>query len=351
MLRLCTGQCWSAPRCRASVRIDHSLGFTYISDAYCSIVAEQAPPSRFSSDPSIPLGAHESCGPDIFDVRISKRQPVPLLLALLTACAPMTGAVQVSGLFTVDDYHLAYVCSGTGSPSIFLETPSGRTAEESFSLIFDDIASTNRVCRFDRLGLGDSDPVPPGLNQTVRDYADELRQLIQMISPDEDIVLVGYSFGGLVARYYAAYHPSHVRGLLLIDAAHEDWIREMKQQMSPANWDKMQGILDWFLENRGHNYWDSQFEMDSAPPLDDSLPIRIISRGKDFQRIRLAEISEEGFRIYNDLHNKYQEAQESLSKKTTRVIAADSEHYIPESEPQLVVSELRLLLSQIAATH
>ena len=269
----------------------------------------------------------------------------------MTACAPITSAAEASGIFTVDDYHLAYVCSGTGSPSIFLETPSGRTAEESFSLIFDDIASTNRVCRFDRLGLGDSDPVPPGLNQTVRDYAHELRQLIQMVPPDEDIVLVGYYFGGLVARYYAACYPSHVRGLLLIDAAHENWIREMKEQMSAADWEKMQGILDWFLENRGHNYWDSQSEMDSAPPLDEALPIRIISRGKDFQRIRLAEISEEGFRIYNDLHNQYQEAQESLTKETARVIAADSEHYIPESEPQLVVSELRLLLSQIAATH
>jgi len=257
----------------------------------------------------------------------------------------------VSGLFAVDDYNLAYVCSGNGSPSIFLETPSGRTAEESFSSIFDEIASTNRVCRFDRLGLGNSDPVPQGLNQTVRNYAHELRELVKLASPDEDIVLVGYSFGGLVARYYAAYYPRNVRGLLLIDAAHENWMREMKETMSAPDWQKMQEILDWFLENRGHNYWDSQFEMESAPALDESLPIRIISRGKDFQRIRLAGISEEGFRIYNDLHNKYQKEQESLSKETTRVIAANSEHYIPETEPQLVLSELRLLLSQIDTAH
>jgi len=264
------------------------------------------------------------------------------------AYGPTAEAAASNGYFSVDGYRLSYVCAGKGSPAIFLETPSGLTAEQSFSPIFDDIAATNRVCRFDRLGLGNSDPVPAGLNQTVSDYAHELRELIKLQSPDDEVVLVGYSFGGLVARYYAAYYPEHVKGLLLIDAAHENWIREMKEQMSAADWQKMQDILDWFLENRGHNYWDSQFEIDGAPPLDQQLPIRIISRGKDFQRIRAAEISEEGFRIYNDLHNKYQKAQESLSEETSRVIAENSEHFIPESEPDLVLSELRLLLSQIA---
>lgn len=91
----------------------------------------------------------------------------------------------------------------------------------------------------------------------------------------------------------------------------------MKERMSAADWQKMQGILDCFQSNLGHNYWDSQFEMDVLPPLDQSLPIRIISRGLDFQRIKLAEISEDGFRIYNDLHNKYQVAQENLSDNTT----------------------------------
>lgn len=74
--------------------------------------------------------------------------------------------------------------------------------------------------------------------------------------------------------------------------------------------------------------------------------IRIIPRGLDFQRIRLAEISEEGFLIYNDLHNKYEAAQVSLSDATSRTIATNSERYISESEPELVLAELRLLRTQ-----
>ncbi|MEE4161824.1 MAG: alpha/beta hydrolase [Woeseiaceae bacterium] len=273
---------------------------------------------------------------------------VILILALLTTgCGTNSAPAESKGYFAVEDYRLAYVCAGTGSPAIFLETPSGLTAEQSFGLIFDQIAATNKVCRFDRLGMGDSDPVPRGLNQTASDYAHELAELIELKSAGDDIVLVGYSFGGLVARYFAAYSPEHVKGILLIDAAHEDWIREMKEQMSAADWQKIQDILDWFLENLGHNYWDSQFEVERAPPLDETLPVRIISRGKDFQRIRKAGISEEGFRIYNDLHDKYQAAQESLSRNTSRIIAGKSEHYIPESEPDLVLAELRKLLLQV----
>ncbi|NNE36601.1 MAG: alpha/beta hydrolase, partial [Rhodothermales bacterium] len=241
---------------------------------------------------------------------VDARYWMPITIVFLAACSAKREPEQTTGRIAVDNYQLEYVCAGNGSPSIFLQAPSGISGEEAFALVFDDIAAANRVCRLERLGFGDSDAVPEGLNQTVRDYAHELRELVKVISPDDDIAIIGYSFGGFVARYYAAHYPSNVRGLLLIDAAHEDWIREMKNQMSGEDWQKIQEILDWFVENQGHDVWDSQKEIDDMPPLDQSLPIRVISRGLDFQRIRLAEISEDGFRIYNDLHNKYQVAQE-----------------------------------------
>lgn len=283
----------------------------------------------------------------MFKVRTFLLPLMPIWVALLASCSTASEVRQTTGRLPVDGYRLEYVCAGDGSPVIFLEAPSGISAEEGFSSIFDEVAASNKVCRLERLGFGDSDPVPAGLNQTVRDYAQELRELVKAVAPDDDVVLVGYSFGGLIARFYAAHHPSHVKGLLLIDATHEDWIRDMKDQMSVTDWQKMQEILDWFLNNLGHNYWDSQFEMEDSPSLDQSLSIRIISRGLDFQRIRLAEISEDGFRIYNDLHNKYQVAQEKLTNNTTRVIAENSEHYIPDTEPELVLTELALLLSQV----
>jgi hypothetical protein len=127
---------------------------------------------------------------------------------------------------------------------------------------------------------------------------------------------------------------------------HEDWIRETKVRMSAEDWARIQGILDWFSDNLVHNYRDSQLEIDELPALRESLPIRVLSRSIDYQPIRLAEISEEGFRIYNDLHNKYQKAQESLSDKTTQIIATESEHFIPDSQPDLVLEQLAILLSQ-----
>lgn len=261
-----------------------------------------------------------------------------------SACVQDAEVASKSGKFAVNDYQLAYHCAGSGSPTVFLEPPSGISAEEAFANVFDQIARTSKVCRFERLGFGQSDPVPENLNQTVKDYSDELGALVKRESESEQIVLVGYSFGGFIARYYAASHPEQVRSLLLIDAAHEDWLQEMKVQMSVDDWAKMQGILDWFLENRGHNYWDSQFEV-AETELREDLPIRIVSRGQPHETIREAGVSEEGIKIYNDLHDKYQLEQLKLSENTTQVFAENSAHLILESEPEVVLAQLATLLN------
>ncbi len=229
---------------------------------------------------------------------------------------------------------------------VFLEPPSGICAKDAFVSVFDEIARTNKVCRFERLGFGRSDPVPQGLNQTVKDYSFELEQLVKLQSPSEKIVLVGYSFGGFIARYFAASHPQKVHSVLLIDAAHEEWIQEMKLQMSSDDWAAMQSILDWYLENLGHNYWDSQFEVARAD-LPNDLPVRIVSRGQPHETIREAGVSEEGIRIYNDLHDKYQLEQLKLSENAEQVFAENSAHLILESEPEVVLAQLALLRQNI----
>lgn len=248
------------------------------------------------------------------------------------------------GKFKVNGYELSYSCAGSGSPNVFLEPPSGISAEMAFAKIFLQVAKTNKVCFYERLGFRDSGEVPDGLNQTVKDYSSELEQLIKLRSDSKKIVLVGYSFGGFVMRYYAAKHPERVDSILLIDAAHENWIQSMKSSMSKEDWQKMQSILDWFQDNLGHNVWDSQFEVANTK-LPSELKIRIISRGLPHETIRKAGVSEEGIRIYNELHDKYQTEQLDLSKNTKRVFAKKSEHLIVDSEPHIVMQQLSALIN------
>lgn len=250
----------------------------------------------------------------------------------------------------VGSYSLAYTCAGTARPTLILEAPSGIAAEKAYEKIYPELIKRHRVCFAERLGFGKSDPVPEGLVQTTKDYADEVLHLVDAVAPGEKVVLVGYSFGGFITRYFAAVHPDRAAGLVLIDSAQEDWIVDVKKRMSPEDWSKMQGILDWFLRKLGHNYWDSQFEVASVSLARD-LPVRIISRGLPYQHIRKANLSEEGVTIYNEMHDRHQLDLLGLTDRTSRVVAARSEHLIVDSEPELVLAEIEHLVSQVSGTH
>lgn len=247
------------------------------------------------------------------------------------------------------DYRLEYRCRGAGTPVLYLEPPSGLSAAEAFAPVLDALADRTRVCRLERLGFGRSDAPMPGFVQTAADYADELHALVSRVSPDEDIVIVGYSFGGFIARVYADRHPDRVAGLLFIDAAHDDVFLAMKQRMSDVDWTRLQEVFDWFRDHLGHDAWTSQFEVAQAR-VDPDLPVIVVSRGLDHQRLRRTGMSEAAFRIANDVHDAYQHDLARLTRNTTRIVAHHSEHLVVDSEPEVVLDAVDRLLATLRAS-
>jgi pimeloyl-ACP methyl ester carboxylesterase len=77
------------------------------------------------------------------------------------------------------------------------------------------VASLAPVVAYERAGVGQSawDQVTP----TPQHVADRLRRLLELIGAPPPYVLVGYSWGGILARYFAGYHPADVAGLVLVD--------------------------------------------------------------------------------------------------------------------------------------
>ena len=59
--------------------------------------------------------------------------------------------------------------------------------------------------------------------------AGELAQLLDRAGVPAPYLLVGHSFGGLVAQLFASQYPQRVAGLVLIDASHEAQFRRLER--------------------------------------------------------------------------------------------------------------------------
>jgi pimeloyl-ACP methyl ester carboxylesterase len=123
------------------------------------------------------------------------------------------------GLVDVGGHRLHIWCSGSGTPSVILETGLGGSSAD-WGFVQPQVAKFTSVCSYDRAGMGYSDPGPSP--RTMRRIASELSQLLARTGVTEPVVLVGASIGGLAVRLLASEHPERVTGLVLVDASHED---------------------------------------------------------------------------------------------------------------------------------
>lgn len=115
---------------------------------------------------------------------------------------------------TVDGVRLHYLEQGQGQPIVLLHG-NGTTAEDyRLSGLLGQLAGDYRVIVFDRPGFGYSER-PRSTVWTPAAQARLLQQALQRLQV-ESPVLVGHSWGTMVALAMALDHPRYVRGLVLL---------------------------------------------------------------------------------------------------------------------------------------
>ena len=171
-----------------------------------------------------------------------------------------------------------------------------------------------RVCRYDRAGVGKSDP-PLHPHRTGTALVEELHQLLAVADITGPYLLVGHSFGGYPVRLYAHHYPKEVVGMVLVDAAHEDMIYEIP--LEPESFD---------ATAIGH-------EVRAASTLG-AMPLVVITRGKD----RSAR------------WEAFQQRLLALSSQSSQLIATQSDHQIPVNQPEIVVSAIQQVVENAGNT-
>ncbi len=150
--------------------------------------------------------------------------PVVGVLALLSIGGAIeTGIEATDGsrspnggqLVDVGGHKLFIACSGTGSPTVVLEGGLGQ-GSDYFALIAPEVATTTRVCTYDRAGHGRSDlTTGPQDGMTI---ARDLHSLLAASGNQGPYILAGHSAGGAYVPFFAAAYPGEVAGLVLLDS-------------------------------------------------------------------------------------------------------------------------------------
>lgn len=152
---------------------------------------------------------------------------LPLALGSLALAAMATEAVAEArgrrlhpppgALIQVGDHRLHLWCEGSGEPTVILEAGMD-AASFQWGWVQPQVARSTRVCAYDRAGYAWSEAGRG--SRTAAASADALNELLQRAGVRGPVVIAAHSYGGFVARSFAARHPEQLAGLILIDASH-----------------------------------------------------------------------------------------------------------------------------------
>ena len=153
--------------------------------------------------------------------------PVNLLFAVADAEPLNLDAFPAPGaLISVGAHDLHINCSGSGSPTVILDSGLGSNSLD-WVRVQPEVEKVTHVCSYDRAGYGWSEGGPqPRTSGTI---VSELRNLLARGRVSPPYILVGHSFSGLTVRLFASRYPEKIAGLVLVDSTHEEQFEKFRQ--------------------------------------------------------------------------------------------------------------------------
>ncbi len=109
-------------------------------------------------------------------------------------------------------------CMGKGKQTVILEAGMGGSSLD-WARVQPELAKKTKVCSYDRPGYGWSDEAKSERNASVS--ADDLYAILQASNVYPPYIVVGSSYGGLIARLFTQRHIQQVDALIQIDPSHE----------------------------------------------------------------------------------------------------------------------------------
>jgi pimeloyl-ACP methyl ester carboxylesterase len=295
-------------------------------------------------------------------------------LYIFRAANPPPGA-----FYTVDGHRMRIDCTGSGSPTIVLESGLGNDAL-IWGAVQPALSKTTRVCAYDRAGLGWSEPAPGPRDAS--HIASELHGLLLGAKVTGPIVLMGHSMAGLIMRDYATRYSADLAGIVFVDATTPLPGRylppavEASRAKDRPHWalirsnfilgfPRLAGVCSHlapgFEAHAGRLLAEDNCHLHAAvaaaeeESIDQSgqetvhtgpfgaLPILIFSQDP-------ATMPAHGSVVWTNAWNQMQEDLKKLSTRSRRIIAKGSGHHVQIDRADLIEKEVPLFIEQIRGT-
>lgn len=135
-----------------------------------------------------------------------------LAALMMTAATAQASDVRVNR----GNYLLSAEQSGTGPVTVVFESGFGQD-KDVWKQVIEALGPGYRSITYSRAGLGKSSS--DGKTKDIDAHLIDLGGVIDDLAKGQKIVLVGHSYGGLLATEFARRHPQQLRALVLVDPA------------------------------------------------------------------------------------------------------------------------------------
>ena len=254
------------------------------------------------------------------------------------ALAEPEPAGDIQGLVDVGGYRMSIRCTGEGSPTAILDA-AARATSQTWNQIQPGVASSTRVCSYDRAGLGLSDPGP--VPRTSRTMVEELRTLLRNAGVEGPYVLVGHSLGGLNMQLFARLYPDEVVGVVLVDATPAEILDRFGEVLTPEQLQMVFPGPAQFPERL--DFRASLAQVKAAPPFP-NVPLIVLAR-------TVFPPGPPGFpnEEMNGLWNGMQAAHSGLSSRSQVIFVQGAGHFIHLDRPGVVIESILRVVEQARA--
>lgn len=256
--------------------------------------------------------------------------PAVLLLSL----AVQAPATPLDTLVDAGGYRMhVVVYRGTKPVTVVMEVGGGASLRAWAGVEAQVAARTGAtVVAYERAGFGQSDIGPMDL--TPRRQVEQLDRVLTQLETPRDRILMGHSYGGLMAVAHAHLYPDKVRGLVLVDP--------MNQRFVNATGDAVYATVPK-IENpttardsalaRLVSTFDSIAKNPIASDADLTIPIIVITAGEPFWG--------------KDMDKPWRASHAAIAEARSgrRLVVADgSKHDIPAKRPDTIIDAATALV-------